>query len=308
MASEYKTRYFNTIEEVEFFGYLRKISKDNTKLKAEYDYWYELPDAIKHFFVQPFGFYLDGEVAYYYMEHYKIKNAAEQMVFGELSDAAFIRLMRKISDFRKVLPDEPALDSQVDDNARLLVLEKTRQRIEELNNTAWFKSKYALALESAGITPEILYKELEEKFNEHYKRRTLKRIVCSHGDLVFSNILYDDRIGIMKLVDPKGRDFMFMDEYYDLAKLSQSINGNYEDIIYGEYSLNLDSKKLFIKRPENQTHRAEFKQYLMQQNVDLKLLRTYEASLFLSMLPLHIDDLERVAALLVNCNKILKSI
>jgi thiamine kinase-like enzyme len=306
MSLQFRTRYFNTVEEIPFFGYLRKVSKDNVKLKAEFDFWYELPDDIKHFFVQPFNFHLDGEVSYYYMEHYRVKNAADQILEGELSDAGFERLLNKIKDYRKVLPQEPVLDTQVDDNARYLVLEKTKDRIKELNDSSWKKSSYAMELESKGITPESLYEELVSKFESSYVRRVTKRIILSHGDLVMSNILYEDSIGLMKLVDPKGLDFMYMDEYYDLAKLSQCIMGNYDDIVCGHYEINIGLEKVMIERPENAFRRSLFKNYLLSQSVDFKLLRVYEASLFLSMLPYHIDDHKRIAAFLLNCKKILK--
>lgn len=306
MNSKFKTRYFNTIEEVEHLGLVRKISKDNAKLKSEHDYWYELPDDIKHFFVQPFSFILDGEVSYYYMEYFRIPNVAEQILAGELSNAAFDRLIEKLRKFRKVLPDSPALDSQVDENARYLVLEKTKERIKELNESSWAKSNYSIALAEKDITPEKLYEELEQKFETHYARRTLKRIYLSHGDLVLSNILYDDTLGIMKFIDPKGKDFMFLDEYYDFAKLSQSILGNYEDIVYNRYELNVEAEKLIVHRADDPHMRTVFKRFLIGHDIDYKLLRVYEASLFLSMLPLHVDDHKRIAAFLISCKRILK--
>ncbi len=304
----YKSRYFNKIESLEFFGYVRKLSKDITKLKAEYDYWYALPENIQHYFVQPFGFRLDGEVAYYYMEELHVKNAADLLISGELSDASFERLFKKIEDYRKVLPEEPSLDSQVDENAKFLVLEKTKERIEELKTSSWYKSSYALKLEEKKITLDSLYKELEEKFTNHYPNRLVKRIILSHGDLTLSNILWEDSIKLMKLVDPKGANYMYMDEYYDLAKLSQSVFGNYDDIVSGKYFFDADSAILSIHRPESSHQKNVFKHYLAQQNIDFKLLRVYEASLFLSMLPFHLDDQQRIAAFLVNCKKILKNL
>lgn len=306
MKWRFKTRYFNTIEAVEHLGLVRKISKDNAKLLSEHDYWYELPDDIKHYFVQPFSFILDGEVSYYYMEHYKMPNVAEQMLSGELSNSAFDRLIQKLHKFRQVLPDSPALDSQVDENARYLVLEKTKERIDELKGSSWDKSNYAITLAEKDITPEKLYEQLVEKFETHYANRTMKRIYLSHGDLVLSNILYDDRLEIMKFVDPKGKDFMYLDEYYDFAKMSQSILGNYEDIVYGNYELNVETEKLIINRSDDPHMRTAFKRFFMKYDIDYKLLRVYEASLFLSMMPLHLDDHKRMAAFLLCCKRILK--
>ena len=55
-------------------------------------------------------------------------------------------------------------------------------------------------------------------------------LVESHGDLCLSNILacYD---GNVRFIDPRGSDSIWLDEYYDMAKLSQSIMGGYDFII-----------------------------------------------------------------------------
>src|SRR4029078_11733833 len=62
----------------------------------------------------------------------------------------------------------------------------------------------------------------------------------SHGDCCFSNILYDERIRLLKLIDPKGAmtaDQLFSDPLYDFAKLSHSILGGYDFIINEFYHL-----------------------------------------------------------------------
>jgi len=48
----------------------------------------------------------------------------------------------------------------------------------------------------------------------------------AHGDLHFENILFDSRSPDAKLVDPRG--YEFCDIYYDLGKLSHSVNGKYD--------------------------------------------------------------------------------
>lgn len=304
----YKTRYFNTIERIEAHGYIKKISKDTQKLKAEYDYWYALPENLQHYFVQPFNFNMNGDTAHYYMEELYVKNAGDLLVSGELSDLSFDRLFKKIKEYRATLPGLAASEDAVDQNAKSLVLDKTRTRLEELKNTPWNNSNYALKLAQSGITLDGLYEKLTRKFLNSYVNRQTKRIILSHGDLTLSNILWEDKIQLMKLVDPKGKDYLYMDEYYDLAKLSQSINGNYDDIVYENYSFDIDSATLEIARKQNDYQQQTFKEYLKNEGIDVNLVRIYEASLFLSMLPFHLDDQQRMAAFLVNCNKILENI
>ena len=66
------------------------------------------------------------------------------------------------------------------------------------------------------------------------KKQTFNKII-SHGDLCMSNILWSDEMNIIKFIDPKGSEYMMLDEYYDIAKLSHSIVGNYDQIIYENY-------------------------------------------------------------------------
>ena len=55
-------------------------------------------------------------------------------------------------------------------------------------------------------------------------------------------------------------------------------------------------------------YRKIFMEYLQQNQIDYTLIRLYEASLFLSMLPLHIDREKKVFAFLLNAIQILKEI
>lgn len=305
---EYKTRYFNTIERVEHIACLKKMSKDTNKIKEEYEYYYLLPETIQRFFIQPFGFTLQGEVAYYYMEESHAKDLGARTANKEVSEAEFSRLLEQIQIFRRCLPDEPALDSQVDKNARNLVLDKTKERLQELKESDWYKSKYAIRIEESEDSLDKCYKLLEERFEYFYRQRVYKRILLSHGDLTFNNILWDDKNNYFKLIDPRGSSSMYMDEYYDLAKLSQSINGGYDDIVHGNYSINTSDMSLYINGGLSPRATGEFKSYVERNKINYKLLRVYEAALFLSLAVHHIEDHERVTAFILNGSRILKKI
>lgn len=56
-----------------------------------------------------------------------------------------------------------------------------------------------------------------------------------HGDLHFDNILLDRASTDFKLVDPRG--YKLCDIYYDLGKLSHSVNGKYDFLHEGLFSL-----------------------------------------------------------------------
>ena len=58
----------------------------------------------------------------------------------------------------------------------------------------------------------------------------------------------------------------------------------------------------------NEKYVELFKQYLQKYGYDYKMVRLYEASLFLSMLPLHIDNPHKVFGFILNAINILKEI
>ena len=64
-----------------------------------------------------------------------------------------------------------------------------------------------------------------------------------HGDLCFSNILYDLRGGICRLIDPRGsfgQAGLYGDPRYDLAKLNHSVRWLYDFIVADLFSVTDD--------------------------------------------------------------------
>lgn len=308
--SKYKTRYFNTIEETDSPGILVKKSSDTKKIQEEYEYWYSLPKDLRQYFVKPFSFKLENNTASYYMEEIKADNAGAQVAAGQMSDQSFSSFFAHLVKFRKIAAsysiDSHELD--VDRNSKFLVLEKTKSRLDELESTYWVDSRYASSLMDASVSGASLYSLLVSVFMDKYSNRASKRVVLSHGDLTLSNILWDYETDVFRLIDPRGKSYMYMDEYYDLAKLSQSINGRYEDIIRGDYSLDVNRGELSFPKEQDTEQQKIFNDYVKAEGIDLDLLRVYEASLFLSMLPMHLDDPQRIAAFLVNCKSILNNL
>lgn len=308
--SKYKTRYFNTIEESDISGILVKKSSDTEKIVEEYNYWYSLPENLQSYFVRPFDLKIEHGSASYHMEEVLADNAGAQLAAGVLSESSFRSLFARIVEFKETaaLISKTHGDLDIDLNSKFLVLEKTENRINDLKKTYWICSHYSMSLDSAGISLPTLYSKLFKLFTEEYSNRGSKYAVLSHGDLTLSNVLWDSSTGVFKLIDPRGNSYMYMDEYYDLAKLSQSVNGRYEDIIHGEYELDIISGEIFFPREQDKNQQKIFNDYIVSQGLNFRLLRIYEASLFLSMLPMHLDDPQRIAAFLVNCNLILNNL
>ena len=137
---------------------------------------------------------------------------------------------------------------------------------------------------------------------------------CGHGDLFFGNMLYDPSKKLLKLVDPKGGNASsaMMPIWYDLAKLSHSFMGNYDLMVYGLITPFLnDSLELSLKirkefKKSCQLLSNEFREFLSRRNLDIRRVRLYEGSLFLSMLPLHEEAPLRMSCQLIRAIEIYK--
>ena len=118
----------------------------------------------------------------------------------------------------------------------------------------------------------------------------------------------------MRFIDPRGantEDELYVSPYYDLAKLSHSVCGNYDFINYGLCSLGLEKDlrvRLTLDNSSPLWAKSIFQKKLREIGYDPVLIRLFEASLFLSMVPLHIDSPKKVIAFLINAESILDEI
>ena len=138
--------------------------------------------------------------------------------------------------------------------------------------------------------------------------------VIGHGDLCFSNMLYYKDIELLKFIDVKGatkEEELWMDPYYDLAKLSHSICGDYDFFNYDMVDVVIDndlSLELRFEKRDTSKFVEIFKQKLEEKGYNYKIVRIFELSLFLSMLPLHIDNRRKVLGFLLNSIRILEEL
>jgi thiamine kinase-like enzyme len=137
--------------------------------------------------------------------------------------------------------------------------------------------------------------------------------IFSHGDLCLSNILASEKFDRLVLIDPRGGSFneSVRSIYYDFAKLSHSINGNYDKIINGfaDIKFKEDLKiELYFKGDENISFSKKLTSLSETYGLDIELIRIIEVSLFFSMLPLHIENKTKVAMLAINGCRILNNI
>jgi hypothetical protein len=309
MYKEYKTRYFNKIEYVEDKHLLIKSSTNINKIISEYKYYYNLPHHIQRYFVQPFNLETRSESASYCVEKFFMKDLAFQFVYNTITNISFKNLFDRISIFQEESPKKILSQPIIDKNFEKEILYKCFNRIDILmKDERWLSSKYKFLIEEVNINLYNLIDRLKKAYDKYSLNRKTFNKILSHGDLCFSNILWSNDMNIIKFIDPKGFEDMYLDEYYDIAKLSHSLLGNYDQIVYENYYLDLKNINIDFYQDQNKYFINIFKNYLQKKDIDYNLLRVYEASIFVSMLPNHIEDDKRIAAFIINCNNILNEL
>ena len=250
--------------------------------------------------------------ASYSMERYHMTDLAIRYVHGAIDEDEFRSIMEKLFRFISVRKEKPVPDEEYEASANALYLEKVDKRIAMLKETEGYERIASLI---AAGTDFADIDEIVDRYKKLYRditsgRKFVKVLVLGHGDLCFSNILYNHDARLLKLIDPKGavtEDDMYMNPYYDIAKLSHSVCGSYDYFNSDLYEISLnDNLKFELKIDcDNDRYIGIFNEYLEKNGLDVRLIRLYEASLFLSMLPLHMDREKKVFGFILNAIKIM---
>lgn len=308
----FEARYFNSLKGDDFT--LTKTSTDKKKIKKEHDLYNLLPNQMKNWFVAPFNLIIEDNTASYTMERLNIPDMALQWIHGAITPSDLEKFLDKIFYFIEQRPKRYIDSSQYFKVFEDLYYIKVFERIEALKKLPQFENIRELIKTG---TPYNTIDEILEEYKTFYQIiYELKKPyeVIGHGDLCFSNMLYDKNTNIIKLIDPKGatnEQELWTNPYYDIAKLSHSIFGSYDFITNEMFSISIDSNiqlELNLDVTDISLHQEIFRNKLESHGYDIFLIRTCEASLFISMLPLHIDNPRKVLALLLNAINILKEL
>lgn len=312
------TRSFNNTRIIN--NHIKKESANCEKIKSEYEWFKQLPDNFKMYIPAVWDFEKDEQRASYMIEFIGAATLQEKFVFGNLPDYSYYKIFDDIFVFinkeKNYVQNKYSL-SEVKYFLKNLYVNKTEERLNSFLKQVKFDANRTLSINNKNYKSLVEFKEeiihelnkfLNNLHNDH-------KLTLMHGDLCFSNIMYDSRSSSLKLIDPRGGlNNKFDDEYniygdvqYDIAKLGHSLVGNYDFIVSGFYSLNYDLKNYKFVLEIEQENRDKLITYFYDK-VDLlgmskKFIKASIANLFLSMLPLHNEDKERQLALLINAYK-----
>ena len=312
ITGAFDSRFFNRLDGNEYT--LTKSSTNREKIKKEYTFYQLLPEDMKPWFVMPYQYQETAERASYTMERLHVTDLAIQWVHGSFSLPEFEELMDKYFYFFQNVRHSKTVSREVyQKTADALYVDKVKARLQQMKD-APAGQKVLRLLEAADVSLDALagqYFALKAQLEAEVKRPAVS--VIGHGDPCFSNVLYNKNTKMMKFIDPKGaltEAELWTDPYYDLAKLSHSVCGWYDFFNNGLVDVRLSEDLSYTLELDfdNSPFVAVFRRKLEEAGFDFRLVRLYEASLFLSMLPLHLDYPYKVLGFILNAQRILKEV
>lgn len=313
ITSGFDARFFNALDGDDYT--VTKSSTNQKKIKCEYEFYYLLPEYMKMWFVMPFSYEETKEKASYTMERVHTTDIAIRFVHGAVGLEEFEDILKRLFYFVKTREVKEVSREAYEQEGKKLYIDKLLERMELLKKNEYYQ------VFNDNIKNGTKYKSIDEvveKYVTLYEKIKLRDtaksyLAIGHGDLCFSNILYHKETSLIKLIDPKGalkKEEMYTHPYYDLAKLSHSICGRYDFFNNGLYEIKIvgDMKLELEMDFDNSGYVEIFKRYLAENGFDYVTVRLYEASLFLSMLPLHMDNVQKTFGFLLNGIKILEEV
>ena len=314
ISGGFDARFFNSVHGDEFT--VTKSSQDVKKIRAEYEFYRLLPDEMKVWFVMPYHYQEAGGKASYQMERLHMTDLAIRYAHGAIDLQECVQLLHKVSRFINDRKSKVISREEQRMYADTLYLQKLDVRVQQLKQCSKYP-QLAAFLEAGTEIGSI--DNIVKRYNRLYDvlkvRREKERpvSVIGHGDLCFSNMLFNKETGLLKLIDPKGavqENQLWTDRYYDIAKLSHSICGRYDFFNNALYSITLGSDLQFNLEIvfDNTEYISIFRDFCKNNEFDYVLVRLYEVSLFLSMLPLHMDNPLKVLGFILNAVKILEEV
>lgn len=300
-------RSFNSIEIDEQRGILKKRSENKEKLVNEIRWYLRIPNKLQYLLPRVYDYSLDLTDPYVSMEYYGYHTLHESLVFGDLPlvkwQAIFQKLLFAINDMGKFTVTGERI--QFEAALRDIYLQKTFDRLDMMRNEPDFHSffentitingkEYRSLNEYLKILPQLIEKLVVYTFTGQFN--------IIHGDLCFANILIEDTYDFIRVIDPRGKFGTFDiygDARYELAKLMHTLEGKYDFIIEDMFDIDVIGNTIEYhvhKQIDNITN--VFLDVFRESIDNIQSVRLIEATLFLSMIPLHSDYKQRQFAML----------
>lgn len=294
-------RHFNRIHVDTRRGIIRKTSKNTQKFIDEIRWYLKLPVGLQYMAPRIFNYDLSYEKPYVEMEFYGYPALSDMYLFGNHDIGVWNQIITAVEQITqdmmtyRINPEDP---EKILKSMEYMYLGKTIARLDRVINDpnfAFFNKETVLINEKECFGLMAVLEMLPRVLvNSKLEQQNFFSIV--HGDLCLSNILYDQRNNLVRIIDPRG-GFGIFDIYgdpkYDIAKLCHSFEGDYDFLVNGLFDFDWDNGGVTIKAHLQEKHyiiKTLFHQRVTEVwGKSYQQIKLIESLLFLSMVPLHTD-------------------
>lgn len=298
-------REFNRIYVDELMGTVTKRSDMSEKFADEISYYQLLPRDLQVLFPRILDSDAHGAEPFVTMEYYGYPTLSELFVFENLDH----RVWRGVFEHLLAVVQRCTSYSKPADRASFDYMYRLRvdDRVARLR-----RSGPELAALVEGYPELIVNGQRVRNFSEIWPAvaTLMDRLILAekahivHGDLCFSNILYDINSRLVKLIDPRGSfgaKGVYGDSRYDIAKLYHSVHGLYDFLINDLFHFQREGREIEFRvfvPDEVQRIRKAFDEVFFGE-FDRQEILLIEGLLFVTMGALHYDHPRRQMAMYI---------
>lgn len=299
-----RVRSFNSLEYDSFRWIITKKSTNWVKLSWEINWFNNIPSDLKIFTPRLLDYKLWNTVEYS-LEFYGYNSIADIFLYANYPISYFKNILDKLLFYIDYVKNTYNNKSFPVSNIYSIYYDKTLERLSKLKEN---KFLFELYNKEYLIINWMKYDNIQHIFdNEKLYKIINDKIINEndftivHGDLCFSNILFDTFNWLFKLIDPRWmfwEVWVYGDIKYDIAKLRHSLHWRYENIISDLFSLdyNLDGANFnyeYFNWNNNDELIEYFDDKLIEMWYNIETIKFIEWLLYLTMIPLHSDSQER---------------
>jgi hypothetical protein len=285
-----RPRFFNHLD---FKGNLiRKCSFRFEKARAEARFFMFLPPQLQSFFPRFISSNESESEFCYDLEQKRFFDLGRLSIQNSLTDSQWALLKKRLGAYFSMVPKRSIGAGEIRASRKNYFVKKLLDRYQEFVQHPSSAAALKVFKAETGVPfserIDRLIEEIENHFNSLGSSHANTEVYFSHGDLCLSNMLFHPQTGELCFIDPRGAasdDEFYRPVEYDLAKLTQSFLGAYEFIL---------AEKTPTANWRRQATLLQA-QIIAEFALPQKYMRLCEASLFWSLLPLHIDQPEKLA-------------
>ncbi|MBX7167444.1 MAG: hypothetical protein K1X74_14030 [Pirellulales bacterium] len=296
-------RDFNELSIDPVLGTITKRSRHVEKFIDEINFLRLLPPELAVLFPRVIEFSTEWSEPWLKMEYYGYPSLSEVFVFENVDPGIWEQIfvhLREIVTQGFMRSSRPLAAGAL----REMCIGKTRRRLETMQGPP---ELLALVRSTGPVVvngrPLANLPQLWDRLDAAVGALEANAVGnVTHGDLCFSNILYDLRSRICKLVDPRGSfgaSGIYGDSRYDIAKLYHSVYGLYDFIVNDLFRVSVagDEVRLEICARPQHTHIQERFAKVFFPTFNRHEILVLTGLLFASMPALHYDKPRRQLAM-----------